>query len=74
MRLFFILAILYVQLKNGVRCVPLSDFYSFGGANGTSGESFLPPNDDGSSPPIMLTSVFPFFDENFDIIYVRMYN
>ena len=74
MQLLFVFAIFYILLKNSVKCIPLNEFYPFG--SGTAAEfgtdTFLPPNDDGSSDQILLTSVFPFFDENFDTIFVCM--
>ena len=74
MQLLFISTIFYILLKNSVKCIPLNEFYPFG--SGTAVEfgtdTFLPPNDDGSSDQIRLTSVFPFFDENFDTIFVCM--
>ena len=72
MQPLFVFAIFYILLKNSVKCIPLNEFYPFG--IGTAVEfgtdTFLPPNDDGSSDQILLTSVFPFFDENFDTIFV----
>jgi len=69
MRLFTIFSILYILLQDPVKCIPLEEFYPFGI---TENDTFLYSNDDGSSPPIILTSAFPFFDENYEIIYVRM--
>ena len=68
MRLFIIFTVFYTLSQDGVRCIPLAEFYPFGA---TLNETFLPPNDDGYSPRITLSSVFPFFDENYDTVYVR---
>ena len=74
MQLLIVFTIIYILLKNSAKGIPLNEFYPFG--SGTAAEfendTFLHLNDDDSSPPILLTSVFPFFDENFDTIYVRM--
>lgn len=58
----------FTVLQDGVRCIPLADFYPFGEA---VNETLLYRNDDGYSPPISLSSVFPFFDENYETVYVR---
>ena len=58
----------FALLQDGARCIPLAEFYPFGE---TVNETFLHRNDDGNSPRITLSSVFPFFDENHEIVYVR---
>ena len=68
MLLFIFFTVFYALSQDGVRCVPLAEFYAFGA---TLNETFLPPNDDGFSSRITLSSVFPFFDENYETVYVR---
>ena len=68
MQLFIIFTVFYALFQDGVRCIPLDDFYPFGEI---VNETLLPRNDDGSSPRITLSSVFPFFDENYETVYVR---
>ena len=48
--------------------VPLDDFYSYGL---DAGDSRLPPNDDGSSPPVELSQPFLFFDREHTSLFVR---
>ena len=69
MQLLFTVVVYYI-LMNHVRCVPLDEFYPSGIVYN---DSLLHRNDDDSSEQITLSSVFPFFDENFEIIYVRVY-
>ena len=72
MQLFITFIIFYALFQDGVRCIPLDDFYPFGEiVNEILNETLLPRNDDGSSPRITLSSVFPFFDENYETVYVR---
>ena len=73
MQLIFAFTIFYILLKNSAKCIPLSQFYPFGSGTAFGSDTFLPRNDDGLSPAISLTSVFPFFDENFNTIYVCSY-
>ena len=47
--------------------IPLGDFYPFGSE---AGDTSLPSNDDGSSPPITLELPFRFFDEDFSTFFV----
>ena len=47
--------------------IPLMNFYPFGS---TAGDTALPPNDDGSSVPIVLSMPYPFFDENRAMVFV----
>ena len=68
MQLSIIFTVFYALLQDGVRCIPLAEFYPFGA---TVNETLLLPNDDGSSSRITLSSVFPFFDENYETVYVR---
>ena len=74
MQLLIVFTIIFILLKNSAKCIPLNEFYPFGSgiAAEFGNDTFLHLNDDESSPQILLTSVFPFFDENFDTIYVRM--
>ena len=52
-----------------VNGVPLSDFYAFGDAISET-DMKLPANDDGSSSPISLSRVFPFFGTDHFTVYV----
>ena len=73
MQLIFAFTIsFYILLKNCAKSIPLSQFYPFGSDTAAEfgSDTFLSPNDDGSSSTIFLTSVFPFFDENFDTVFV----
>lgn len=63
------LALLLFCNNNIAVGIPLEDFYSFGAA---VGDTSLPPNDDGSSAPIMLTMSFPFFDEDHTSLFVSV--
>ena len=68
MQVFITFAVFYALLQDGVRCIPLAEFYPFGE---TVNKTLLRRNDDGYSPPINLSSVFPFFDEIHGTVYVR---
>ena len=68
MQLFITFIVFYVLWQDGVRCIPLAEFYPFGEI---VNETLLHRNDDGFSPRITLSSAFPFFDENYETIYVR---
>jgi len=50
-----------------VFCISLSDFYPFGS---TRSDSSLLRNDDSSSSAIDLSFTFPYFDKNYDVVYV----
>ena len=71
MRLFVTFTVFYALLQDSVRCIPLDEFYPFGEI---VNDTLLHMSDDDSSPLITLSSVFPFFDENYDTVYVRTYN
>ena len=47
--------------------IPLADFYPFGA--GTT-DTLLFPNDDDSSPAVMLTLPFPYFESDYTSIFV----
>ena len=49
--------------------VSLSDFYPYG-AN--EGDTFLQPNDDGSSDEVEISVLFPYFDRYHDSLYVSI--
>ena len=49
--------------------VSLSEFYPYG-AN--EGDTFLQPNDDGSSGEINISVLFPYFDQYHDSLYVSI--
>ena len=68
MKRLITLIVFHVLLQDGVRCIPLDQFYPFGE---TVNDTLLFPNDDRSSPPINLTLIFPFFDEDYETVYVR---
>ena len=67
MQLFITFTVFYALFQDG-GCIPLDDFYPFGEI---VNETLLHRNDDGFSPRITLSSVFPFFDENYETVYVR---
>ena len=60
----------YISL---VFAIPRNQFYPFGES---AGDVMLPPNDDGSSPPITLQGgVFPYFGQSRTTLYVStVYN
>ena len=68
MRFVVVLCIFSLLLRKGVQSIPLQDFYPFGP---DAGDSAIDRNDDGSSPAVTLSSIFPFFDRNFQTIFVR---
>ena len=68
MQIFIICSVLYLLQLDGFWCIPLNEFYPFGE---NSSDTLLYRNDDGFSSAINLSSVFPFFDENFATVYVR---
>ena len=59
--------ILFASFRVAV-CIPLRDFFSFG--RFAQLDSTLPRNDDGSSPAIDLSVIFPYFDRNYRVVYV----
>lgn len=68
MRFVIVLSVsLFVLLKKTVWCVPLSEFYPYGVREN---DSPLTRGDDISSPEISLPSAFPFFDQNFQAVFV----
>ena len=52
-----------------VTAIPLEDFFSFGVA---ANDSFLLPNDDGSSESISLNRPFPFFGSRHTSLFVSI--
>ena len=52
-----------------VSAVPLENFYPYGAEYG---DQSLPGNDDGSTEEIMLSVSFPFFDANYDSLFVSI--
>ena len=50
-----------------VFCIPLSNFYPFGIARL---DTSLFRNDDSSSPAVDLSVTFPYFDQNYKVVYV----
>ena len=71
MKFLALLTIILLLFKDTL-CIPLTDFYPFG--ERSERDAFVERNNDGSSELIKLTSKFPFFDENFREIYVRIAN
>ena len=69
MRLVIIFALL-LSLKKITWCIPLSQFYPYGQTE--SDDVLLLKADDGTSPGVSLSSVFPFYDKNFQTIYVSI--
>ncbi|XP_033734958.1 sushi domain-containing protein 2-like [Pecten maximus] len=51
-----------------VTCIPVSEFYPFGRA--VLDHNF-PKNDDGSSPRVNISTLFPFFNSQHDSLYVN---
>lgn len=49
--------------------VPLDEFYPYGHEHG---DKRAPTNDDGSTPPIPVSSVFPFFNHQHDSLIVSI--
>ena len=58
---------LLILLKKTVWCIPLNEFYPFGVREN---DLQLQRGDDISSPEISLPSAFPFYDQNFQTIFV----
>lgn len=54
-------------LGGKVALLPLNEFYPFGSGNG---DSRVPINDDGSSGRVAISNSFPFFDDNYDSLFV----
>ncbi|XP_065944898.1 sushi, nidogen and EGF-like domain-containing protein 1 isoform X2 [Magallana gigas] len=65
---FFGVALSFILLSYTVTGFPLSQFYPFGSA---VGDSFLPSNDDISTPSIDVSVPFPFFGSSYSSIYVN---
>ena len=68
MRLVITFALL-LSLKKITWCIPLSQFYPYGQ---TESDDVLLKADDRTSPGVSLSSVFPFYDKNFQMIYVSI--
>ncbi|XP_033733506.1 uncharacterized protein LOC117322677 [Pecten maximus] len=51
-----------------VTCIPVSEFYPFGRA---VHDHNFPKNDDGSSPRVNISTLFPFFNSQHDSLYVN---
>ncbi|XP_069118209.1 protein mesh-like isoform X2 [Argopecten irradians] len=49
-------------------CIPVSEFYPFGAAEH---DRSFPKNDDGSSPRVNISTLFPFFNSQRDSLYVN---
>ena len=58
-----------ILLVQSCFAVSLSDFYPYG-AN--EGDTFLEPNDDGSSDEVEVSVLFPYFDQYHDSLYVSI--
>ena len=67
--LLFLVILLWIQLSyQPTHGIPLSEFYPFGEE---AGDNVLQRVDDGSSPVIeLISSVFPFYDQEFHQLYV----
>lgn len=63
----FLLLALVVYCGTHASGVPLAEFYPFGSG---VGDSRLVPNDDGSSPRVVLPSPFLFFDRDHNALFV----
>ena len=55
----YVLALYFVFYLVIVLGLKLDDFYPYGSQNG---DTAMPKNDDGSSPDIPISSLFPFFN------------
>ncbi|OWF50292.1 hypothetical protein KP79_PYT23936 [Mizuhopecten yessoensis] len=55
----------FTKLSHGI---PLAEFYPFGVSQG---DSDFPKNDDGSSPVVTISTLFPFFNNQHDSLYVN---
>lgn len=62
-----ILAFIAVSLLKVCVCIPLEEFYPYGTA---IGDSKLVKNDDGSSPRVTISSLFPFFNNQHNSLFV----
>ena len=71
-QLFISVSVFMLNSSQTVSGVSLSNFYTFGDAATAIGETDLklPRNDDGSSLPVSLSRVFPFFGTDHFTVYV----
>ncbi|XP_076091868.1 protein mesh-like isoform X1 [Mytilus galloprovincialis] len=67
MKLFDIVLVFLFSLDY-TYCISTADFYSFGSENG---DTRAPTNDDGSTSPISVSSLFPFFNHQHDSLIVN---
>ncbi|XP_052091067.1 protein mesh-like isoform X1 [Mytilus californianus] len=67
MKIFDIVLLFLLSFDN-TYCISTTDFYSFGSENG---DTNAPTNDDGSTAPIPVSSLFPFFNHQHDSLIVN---
>ncbi|CAG2215760.1 unnamed protein product [Mytilus edulis] len=67
MKIFDIVLVFLFSFDN-TYCISTADFYSFGSENG---DTRAPTNDDGSTSPISVSSLFPFFNHQHDSLIVN---
>jgi hypothetical protein len=63
------ITVLLILWFNGVLCITVDDFTDYGPAHG---DTRAPTNDDGSTLPIPIRSLFPFFNHQHDSLIVSI--
>ena len=61
------ITLLLILYFNSVICITVDDFAHYGLEHG---DTRAPTNDDGSTPPISVSSLFPFFNHQHDSLIV----
>jgi hypothetical protein len=61
------ITVLLILYFNSVICITVDDFAPYGPEHG---DTRAPTNDDGSTPPISVSSLFPFFNHQHDSLIV----
>jgi hypothetical protein len=65
------ITILWILYFGSVICITVDDFTRYGLEHG---DTRAPTNDDGSTPPIPISSPFPFFNHQHDSLIVSIYS
>ncbi|XP_060075248.1 sushi domain-containing protein 2-like [Ylistrum balloti] len=60
--------VLLLSVTRNAHSIPIEEFYPFGESNG---DSDFPKNDDGSSPAVTISTLFPFFNNQHGSLYVN---
>ncbi|XP_033727091.1 protein mesh-like isoform X2 [Pecten maximus] len=60
--------VLILSITKLSHSIPIDEFYPFGESYG---DSDFPKNDDGSSPAVTISTLFPFFNNQHDVLYVN---